>query len=161
MDSTYSVSSLAGFVSSKRRLHLPPNCSASPKFRQIDFVVPDVKVAVGFRGKTGMHFFDDAVLQIVDDDLFNKMRAFTGLSLHRSENAPFIYTDGSSLERREHRVLHTTNSAPVTAAHIPIFTRRREIVKFPLALREEFRSTEGEREIQKGAPHPLKKRETP
>ena len=50
--------------------------------------VPDVKVAVGLRGKAGVHFLDDAVLQIVHDDLFDEMWAFAGLSLHRSENAP-------------------------------------------------------------------------
>ena len=35
MLSTYSMSSLAGFVSSMRRLHLPPNSRAMPKFRQM------------------------------------------------------------------------------------------------------------------------------
>ncbi len=36
IESTYSTSSFAGFVSSKRRLHVPPNSAATPKFRQID-----------------------------------------------------------------------------------------------------------------------------
>src|SRR3546814_8859268 len=36
MASMYSWSSLAGLVSSKRRLHSPPNSLARPKFRQID-----------------------------------------------------------------------------------------------------------------------------
>ena len=37
MESTYSVSSFVGLVSSIRRLQMPPNCRAMPKFRQIDF----------------------------------------------------------------------------------------------------------------------------
>jgi len=40
IDSTYSVSSLEGFVSSKRRLHFPPNSFAKPKFMQMDFAWP-------------------------------------------------------------------------------------------------------------------------
>ncbi len=35
MDSTYSISSLVGFVSSIRRLQTPPNSRAMPKFRQM------------------------------------------------------------------------------------------------------------------------------
>jgi hypothetical protein len=38
--STYSCSSLAGLVSSKRRWQRPPNSRAMPKFRQIDLAWP-------------------------------------------------------------------------------------------------------------------------
>src|SRR5664280_1888758 len=40
IESTYSVSSLRGFVSSKRRLHFPPYSLATPKFKQIDLAWP-------------------------------------------------------------------------------------------------------------------------
>ena len=43
MDSTYSVSSLVGLVSSKRRLQRPPYFSASPKFRQMLLAWPMCK----------------------------------------------------------------------------------------------------------------------
>src|SRR5262245_5377725 len=48
---TYSVSSLLGFVSSKRRLHLPPNSAASPKSRQIALAWPMCKYPFGSGGK--------------------------------------------------------------------------------------------------------------
>ena len=40
IESTYSPSSFAGFVSSSRRLQVPPNSRATPKFRQIDLACP-------------------------------------------------------------------------------------------------------------------------
>ena len=40
IESTYSCSSFSGLVSSKRRLVLPPNSAASPKFRQMDLAWP-------------------------------------------------------------------------------------------------------------------------
>ena len=40
MESTYSVSSFSGLVSSKRRLVLPPNSSARPKSRQMALAWP-------------------------------------------------------------------------------------------------------------------------
>ena len=40
MESTYSMSSVTGFVSSNRRLQVPPKSRAMPKFRQIDFAWP-------------------------------------------------------------------------------------------------------------------------
>ena len=40
IESTYSVSSFEGLVSSKRRLHLPPNSRASPKLMVIDLAWP-------------------------------------------------------------------------------------------------------------------------
>src|ERR1039457_6123337 len=50
MESTYSVSSLHGLVSSKRRLVLPPNSSANPKFRQIDLAWPKCRYPLGSGG---------------------------------------------------------------------------------------------------------------
>src|ERR1035441_7622636 len=50
MESTYSVSSLQGLVSSKRRLVLPPNSSASPKFRQMDLAWPRCRYPLGSGG---------------------------------------------------------------------------------------------------------------
>ncbi len=40
IESTYSCSSFSGLVSSKRRLQVPPNWFAIPKFRQIDLAWP-------------------------------------------------------------------------------------------------------------------------
>src|SRR5437868_2027788 len=51
MASTYSVSSLDGLVSSKRRLHLPPNSAASPKSRQMAFAWPMCRYPFGSGGK--------------------------------------------------------------------------------------------------------------
>src|SRR5580704_4773629 len=51
MESTYSVSSFDGLVSSNRRLHLPPNSSASPKFKLIDLAWPMCRYPFGSGGK--------------------------------------------------------------------------------------------------------------
>src|SRR5258707_249774 len=51
MESTYSVSSLEGLVSSKRKLHLPPNSAASPKFRLMDLAWPMCRYPFGSGGK--------------------------------------------------------------------------------------------------------------
>src|ERR1051326_2760135 len=51
MDSTYSVSSLHGLVSSKRRLHFPPNSLANPKLRLIDLAWPICRYPFGSGGK--------------------------------------------------------------------------------------------------------------
>ena len=40
MESTYSISSFAGLVSSMRMLQIPPNSRAIPKFRQIALACP-------------------------------------------------------------------------------------------------------------------------
>ena len=55
MASTYSTSSFTGLVSSNRRLHFPPYFSASPEIQADGLGMPDVQVAVWFRGKTSMH----------------------------------------------------------------------------------------------------------
>src|ERR1700683_4177835 len=51
IESTYSVSSFEGFVSSNRRLHLPPNSFASPKFSWMDFAWPMCRYPFGSGGK--------------------------------------------------------------------------------------------------------------
>src|ERR1035441_674913 len=51
MESTYSVSSFSGFVSSKRRFVCPPNSSASPKSRQIALACPMCRYPLGSGGK--------------------------------------------------------------------------------------------------------------
>ncbi len=51
MESTYSTSSFAGFVSSNRRLHSPPYFCARPKFKQIDLACPICKYPFGSGGK--------------------------------------------------------------------------------------------------------------
>src|SRR5438477_6587918 len=51
MESTYSVSSFDGFVSSNRRLHFPPNSSASPKFKWMDLAWPIWRYPFGSGGK--------------------------------------------------------------------------------------------------------------
>src|ERR1700721_3994148 len=51
MDSTYSTSSFSGLVSSKRRLVLPPNSSASPKSMQIALAWPMWRYPLGSGGK--------------------------------------------------------------------------------------------------------------
>ncbi len=43
--------SLVGFVSSKRRLHSPPNSWPMPKFKQMDFAWPICKCPLGSGGK--------------------------------------------------------------------------------------------------------------
>src|SRR5581483_1065094 len=50
MESTYSVSSFSGLVSSKRRLVCPPNSSARPKSRQIAFACPMCRYPFGSGG---------------------------------------------------------------------------------------------------------------
>src|SRR5215204_4915263 len=51
MASTYLMSSVNGFVSSKRRLHRPPNSRAMPKLRQTDFTCPRWGKPLGSGGK--------------------------------------------------------------------------------------------------------------
>ena len=51
MASTNLVSSLSGFVSSKRKLHLPPFSSAIPKSRQKAFACPMCRHPLGSGGK--------------------------------------------------------------------------------------------------------------
>src|ERR1051326_542455 len=51
MDSTYSVSSFSGLVSSKRRLVPPPNSSSSPKSRQMALAWPIWRYPFGSGGK--------------------------------------------------------------------------------------------------------------
>src|ERR1700693_3575597 len=51
MESTYSVSSFSGLVSSKRRLVCPPNSAARPKSRQIALACPMCKYPLGSGGK--------------------------------------------------------------------------------------------------------------
>ncbi len=53
MEWTYSSSSLTGFVSSKRRLHWPPNSFATPKLRQMDSGMPKMQVTVGALEENG------------------------------------------------------------------------------------------------------------
>ena len=50
IESTYSCSSFSGFVSSKRRLVLPPNSSASPKSRQMHSAWPICRYPFGSGG---------------------------------------------------------------------------------------------------------------
>src|SRR5438270_997173 len=51
IDSTYSVSSFSGLVSSKRRLVPPPNSSARPKSRQMALAWPICRYPFGSGGK--------------------------------------------------------------------------------------------------------------
>src|SRR5216684_6367348 len=51
IESTYSVSSFDGFVSSKRKLVLPPNSSARPKSRQMALACPMCRYPLGSGGK--------------------------------------------------------------------------------------------------------------
>src|SRR5579863_8166406 len=50
MESTYSVSSFEGLVSSNRRLHLPPNSAARPKLMWIDLAWPICRYPLGSGG---------------------------------------------------------------------------------------------------------------
>src|SRR5208337_2965098 len=50
-ESTYSTSSFSGLVSSKRRLVLPPNSSASPKSMQMALAWPMWRYPLGSGGK--------------------------------------------------------------------------------------------------------------
>ncbi len=51
--STYSISSLTGLVSSKRRLHLPPKASARAEVDRNGLDVADVQIAVGLGREAG------------------------------------------------------------------------------------------------------------
>src|SRR5437667_4124960 len=51
IESTYSVSSLDGLVSSKRKLHLPPNSVANPKLMLMDLAWPTWRYPFGSGGK--------------------------------------------------------------------------------------------------------------
>src|SRR5208283_3734576 len=51
IESTYSCSSFSGFVSSKRRLVLPPNSAARPKLMQMDLAWPMWRYPLGSGGK--------------------------------------------------------------------------------------------------------------
>src|SRR4029077_6067082 len=51
MESTYSVSSFDGLVSSNRKLHWPPNSVARPKLRLIDLAWPICRYPFGSGGK--------------------------------------------------------------------------------------------------------------
>src|SRR5437016_5578078 len=51
IESTYSVSSFSGLVSSKRRLVWPPNSLARPKSRQIALAWPMCRYPLGSGGK--------------------------------------------------------------------------------------------------------------
>src|SRR6185295_3574452 len=51
IESAYLDSSLEGFVSSKRRLHLPPNSTASPKSMDIALACPMCRYPFGSGGK--------------------------------------------------------------------------------------------------------------
>ena len=74
IDSTYSVSSLDGLVSSKRRLHLPPNSLREPEIEVDRLGVADVQVAVGLRRKARVHASAVLVgLQILEDDVADEI----------------------------------------------------------------------------------------
>ena len=73
MDSTYSVSSLSGFVSSNRRFVRPSNSSASVEVETDRFGVPDMQIAVRLRRKAGDDFLHAAALQIFAHDIFNEI----------------------------------------------------------------------------------------
>src|SRR5260370_23203988 len=51
IESTYSVPSFDGLVSSNRRLHFPPNSRASPKLMVIDLACPTCRYPFGSGGK--------------------------------------------------------------------------------------------------------------
>ena len=53
--STYSVSSFEGLVSSKRRLHLPPNSLRESEIQMDGFGVADVQISVGLGREARMH----------------------------------------------------------------------------------------------------------
>ena len=74
--STYSVSSLAGLVSSSRRLQRPPELGGDAEVQADRLGVADVQVAVGFRGEPGLD--PAAVLSrrhVVGDDLAEEIEA--------------------------------------------------------------------------------------
>ena len=52
MESTYSVSSFSGLVSSNRRLHFPPYSLRNTEVQTNRLRVPDVQITVGFRRKS-------------------------------------------------------------------------------------------------------------
>jgi hypothetical protein len=73
MESTYSTSSLAGLVSSKRRLHVPPNFGQA-EIQADRLGVADMQVTVGFRRETGGHpAVVRVVFEIFLDDGFDKV----------------------------------------------------------------------------------------
>ena len=78
--STYSCSSLAGLVSSKRRLHLPPNSCASAEVQADRLGVADVQVAVRLRREARVHPAAEAARAVVlVDDAADEIERPVGL----------------------------------------------------------------------------------
>ena len=74
IESTYSCSSFAGLVSSKRRLNLPPYSPREARVETDALGVADVQVAVGLGREAGLHpALPLAALDVCFDDLFDEI----------------------------------------------------------------------------------------
>ena len=76
MASTYSVSSLTGLVSSKRRLTMPPYSAAKPKVHTDRLGMSNVQIAIGFWRKPCVHTTTvQPCFKVGIHDLLNEMTA--------------------------------------------------------------------------------------
>ena len=73
MESTYSVSSFSGLVSSIRTLQTPANSCAMPKVQADRLGVADVKIAIRLRRKAGMDIRVLSAAHIFCDDVANEI----------------------------------------------------------------------------------------
>ena len=114
MESTYSVSSLEGLVSSKRRLHLPPNSCGESEIEVDGFRVADVQIAVRLGRKARMHAAAVLVgLQVVEDDLADEVgRGRSSARRSRAGSSDF------SLLMLCHLAFHELHAARSTAMRL-------------------------------------------
>ena len=74
MESTYSVSSLEGFVSSKRRLHLAAELLRQAKIQADRFCMPNVQITIRLGRKTGVHTtLVFAIFQVFENDVSDEV----------------------------------------------------------------------------------------
>ena len=82
MASTYFMSSVNGFVSSKRRLQRPPNSSREPEVQADRLHVADVQEAVGLGRKARRDRAAEAAgRDVVGDELANEVVAWSAGSV--------------------------------------------------------------------------------
>ena len=75
MESTYSVSSFSGLVSSKRRLVWPAEFGGEAEVETDGFGVADVEISVGLGRETGLHAAAVFVgLEVIENDVAQEVR---------------------------------------------------------------------------------------
>ena len=126
IESTYSVSSFSGLVSSKRRLVCPPNSSARPKSRQIALAWPMCRYPLGSGGKR-VCTRPLYLLVLRSSRMMSRMK-FEG----RGSGAAFLACFRLGSRRIHALILPQTPAAK--PAFIPcVLTARVKLVPFPFA----------------------------